>query len=94
MTPNKQSTIQVGDRQFELEIERANQQFREKISNRLQLHIEEKKKYASRLERFADAASEKICDFSVNGTIKKLHVQTIGGVVKPGVDLLDVVPLN
>ena len=30
----------------------------------------------------------------VNGTIKKLYTQTIGGVVKPGVDLLEVVPLS
>ena len=81
-------------RQYELEIERANQQFREKISNRLQLHIEEKKKYASRLERFADALQRRFVTSPVNGTIKKLHVQTIGGVVKPGVDLLDVVPLT
>ena len=30
----------------------------------------------------------------VNGTIKKLHAQTVGGVVKPGVDLIEVVPLT
>ena len=30
----------------------------------------------------------------VDGTIKKLHAQTIGGVVGPGVDLLEIVPLT
>lgn len=30
----------------------------------------------------------------VNGVIKTLHVQTVGGVVKPGMDILEVVPVD
>ena len=30
----------------------------------------------------------------VNGTIKKINVSTVGGVVKPGMDLVEIVPLD
>ena len=86
--------LESGIRQFELEIERAKQLFNEEISNKLQLQIEEEQKYSSRLERFADALDRRFVTSPVNGTIKKLYTQTIGGVVKPGVDLIEVVPLT
>ena len=86
--------LESGIRQFELEIERAKRLFKEEISSKLQLQIEEEQKYSSRLERFADALDRRFVTSPVNGTIKKLYTQTIGGVVKPGVDLLEVVPLS
>ena len=86
--------LESGIRQFELEIERAKQLFKEEISNKLQLQIEEEQKYSSRLERFADALNRRYVTSPVDGTIKKLHAQTIGGVVGPGVDLLEIVPLT
>jgi adhesin transport system membrane fusion protein len=86
--------LESGIRQFELEIERTKQLFKEEISSKLQLQIEEEQKYSSRLERFADALDRRFVTSPVNGTIKKLYTQTIGGVVKPGVDLLEVVPLS
>ena len=86
--------LESGIRQIELEIARAKQLFKEEISNKLQLQIEEEQKYSSRLERFADALDRRFVTSPVNGTIKKLYTQTIGGVVKPGVDLIEVVPLT
>ena len=71
-----------------------NELFKEEISNKLQLQIEEEQKYSSRLERFVDALDRRFVTSPVDGTIKKLYTQTIGGVVKPGVDLLEVVPLS
>ena len=62
--------LESGIRQFELEVERAKQLFKEEISNKLQLQIEEEQKYSSRLERFADAL-DRICDLSSQWYNKK-----------------------
>ena len=80
--------------QLNLEIEKEKYKWREEISNKLQIFVEEEQKYSSRLERFADALGRRFLTSPVDGTVKKLHVQTIGGVVKPGTDIVEIVPLS
>lgn len=45
-------------------------------------------------EDFADKVTRTLVRSPTKGIVKLLHVNTIGGVVKPGMDLVDVVPLE
>ncbi|AMG28909.1 HlyD family type I secretion periplasmic adaptor subunit [Grimontia hollisae] len=40
----------------------------------------------------ADRVERTVVVSPVNGTIKKLHVNTVGGVIQPGMDLVEIVP--
>ncbi|MGF1687819.1 HlyD family type I secretion periplasmic adaptor subunit [Photobacterium japonica] len=39
-----------------------------------------------------DKVSRTVVTSPVNGTVQKLHINTIGGVIQPGMDLIDIVP--
>ncbi|AZQ12247.1 MULTISPECIES: HlyD family type I secretion periplasmic adaptor subunit [Shewanella] len=39
-----------------------------------------------------DKVSKAVINSPVNGTIKTLHINTLGGVVQPGVDIMEIVP--
>ncbi len=39
-----------------------------------------------------DKVSKAVIESPVNGTVKTLHINTLGGVVQPGVDIIDIVP--
>lgn len=45
-------------------------------------------------EDFADKVTRTTVRSPIKGVVKLLHVNTIGGVVKPGMDLIDIVPLE
>ncbi|MGI2260670.1 HlyD family type I secretion periplasmic adaptor subunit [Shewanella sp. GXUN23E] len=40
----------------------------------------------------ADKLNKAVISSPVNGTIKTMHINTLGGVVKPGVDIIEIVP--
>lgn len=40
----------------------------------------------------ADKVNKAVITSPVNGTVKTLHINTLGGVVKPGVDIIEIVP--
>ncbi len=48
--------------------------------------------FLPRLEKFQDSLKRTVLRSPVNGVIKTLHVVTIGGVLRPGDDVLDIVP--
>lgn len=39
-----------------------------------------------------DKVSRTVVTSPVNGTVKKLHVNTVGGVIQPGMDIIEIVP--
>ena len=39
-----------------------------------------------------DKVSKAVIESPVNGTVKTVHINTLGGVVQPGVDIIDIVP--
>ena len=43
---------------------------------------------------FTDQVSRTVVKSPVNGIVQKLYVNTIGGVIKPGADLVEIVPTN
>ena len=68
--------------------------FRAEASNELQKINTEIKKYESKLVAEEDKLDKTVLLSPVNGVIKQINVNTIGGVVKSGMDLIEIVPLS
>lgn len=66
--------------------------FKSEVLNELQKINTEIKKYESKLVSEQDKLSKTILNSPVNGIIKQINVNTIGGVVKSGMDLIEIVP--
>lgn len=58
-----------------------------KISNELN-------KIEAKLISDTDKVNKTVIKSSVNGIIKHIYTNTIGGVIKPGMDIIEIVPLN
>lgn len=68
--------------------------FKAEASNELQKINTEVKKYESKLIAEVDKLDKTVLISPVNGIIKQINVNTIGGVVKSGMDLIEIVPLS
>jgi membrane fusion protein, adhesin transport system len=66
--------------------------FKSEASNELQKTNTEIKKYESKLVADEDKLDKTILVSPVDGIIKQINVNTIGGVVKSGMDLIEIVP--
>ena len=78
--------------QLQLEKDLKKISFEREISSNLQILIEEEKKYKNRLIRYNDELVRKTVFSPINGIIKKIHVVTKGGVIKPGQNIFEIVP--
>lgn len=84
---------------LELSIKEAQNKIIEKVKNfksesamELQKKMAELKKYQSKLVSESDKLDKTVIKSSVNGIVKTIHINTIGGVVKSGMDLIEIVP--
>ena len=68
--------------------------FKAEASNELQKINTEIKKYESKLVAEEDKLDKTVLISPVNGIVKQIYVNTIGGVVKTGMDLIEIVPLS
>ena len=68
--------------------------FSEELTQLYQKYNDELNKYAKRLERFEDELGRRLVKSPIDGVVKKVHVFTLGGVVQPGMDLVEIVPSN
>jgi len=66
--------------------------FRAEAFNELQKINTEAKKYKSKLVAEKDKVAKTILYSPVDGIIKQINVSTIGGVVRSGMDLIEIVP--
>lgn len=66
--------------------------FHAKASDELQKVNTEIKKYESKIVSETDKLDKTMIYSPVDGIIKQIHFNTIGGVVKPAMDLLEIVP--
>ena len=64
----------------------------QKLNEKLQIYIEEESKYLNRLKRFKDQLRRAQVLTPVSGRVKLINVSTLGGVVSPGIDLVEIVP--
>lgn len=67
-------------------------EFRTEASTELQKISVEIKKVEARLVSDTDKIEKTVIKSSVNGTVKEIYMNTIGGVVKSGVPLMDIIP--
>jgi len=66
--------------------------FRSEASNELQKINTEVKKYKSKLVAEKDKVAKTVLLSPVNGIIKQIYINTVGGVVRSGMDLIEIVP--
>lgn len=66
--------------------------FKAEASNELQKINTEIKKYESKIIAQKDKVDKTILYSPVNGIIKQININTVGGVVKSGMDLIEIVP--
>lgn len=67
-------------------------EFRTEASTELQKISVEIKKVEARLVSDTDKIEKTVIKSNVNGTVKEIYMNTIGGVVKSGVPLMDIIP--
>ena len=77
-----------------LEIKLNENKLNKELSETLHFYVEEKQKFSTRLERYEDQLGRKYLTSPINGTVKKMNFFTIGGVIKPGEEILEIVPAN
>ena len=66
--------------------------FKSEAATELQKTITELNKFESRLVSESDKIDKTVIRSSVNGVIKTININTIGGVVQSGMDLIEIVP--
>lgn len=66
--------------------------FNEEATKELKKATQELKEFSVRLKKFTDSLDRTIIRSPINGVVKKLHMVTRGGVVRPGDTLADIVP--
>ncbi len=69
-------------------------EFKSKSEKEMNEAIGEMKRVSKKIEAFKDTVNRTLVRAPVEGVVKKVYVNTIGGVVRPGMDLLEIVPLN
>ncbi len=72
----------------------AKQAFINKAREELNKTIAELERIEAQQKAFNDQVRRTIVTSPVDGIVQKLYVHTIGGVVKPGADLVEIVPTN
>lgn len=75
-------------------LEEAKQKWRYAVSGELSRTDVDIKKLDERIKSFNDAVERKDVLSPLNGIVKKIYVNTIGGVVQPGETIAEIIPLK
>lgn len=86
--PRAQSSLAEA-RERLVRLERA---YREEAQEDLRKARQELEEFSQRLKKFRDSLRRTVIRSPVEGVVKTLHVVTRGGVVRPGMTLVDIVP--
>lgn len=68
--------------------------FKSEASNELQKTVSQINRFEAKLVGDRDKVNKTTITSPVDGIIKQLNFNTIGGVIQPGVDLIEIVPLS
>ena len=77
---------------IKLQIENIKKEHIAQISEKYQSYIEERSKYNNRLKRYKDKLLRKVIKSPITGIIQEINFFTQGGVVKPGEEIMSIVP--
>ena len=75
-------------------LKRVTHSFQENAREDLKKVDRELEEFTQRLRKFSDTLKRTVIRSPVHGVVKTLHIVTIGGVVKPGMDIVELVPLS
>ena len=81
-------------REFENKRKEAKQLFYNKAKKELNETVAEISRLKTQQIAFSDQVSRTMVKSPVEGIVQKLFVHTVGGVIKPGADLVEIVPTN
>jgi adhesin transport system membrane fusion protein len=73
-------------------LKKIDQQFREEAREDLNKKRRDLEEFSQRLRKYADSLTRTVIRSPVDGVVKKVHVATVGGVVKPGDSVVEIVP--
>jgi len=85
---------QAAIKEMKNKIAEARLSFRSKAGSELNDVIGEMERVREKIKAFKDSVNRTLVRSPVDGVIKQLYVNTIGGVVRPGMDLVEIVPVN
>lgn len=74
------------------EISKKEDEFKEKAHQELIEKKREMERYSETLSSLQDKVKRATVRSPVDGTVKKIFINTIGGVIKPGMDIMEIVP--
>ncbi len=69
-------------------------EFRSRSEKEMSEAIGEMERVSQKIRAFKDTVNRTLVKSPVEGIVKKLYVNTIGGVVRPGMDLVEIVPID
>ena len=75
-----------------LQLESINKEHISQLSQKYQAYIEERSKYSNRLKRYQDKLLRKVIKSPISGIIQEVYFSTQGGVIKPGEEIMSIVP--
>lgn len=84
--------LQAAIQEVRNKIEEVSLTYRSDAKTKLNEAIAELRTIQANSTAFADEVNRTIVKAPINGIVKKLFVNTIGGVIKPGADILEIVP--
>ncbi len=77
---------------IKLQMENIKKEHISQMSEKYQSYIEERSKYNNRLKRYKDKLLRKVIKSPITGIIQEINFYTQGGVVKPGEEIMSIVP--
>lgn len=80
--------------EIESRIEEQQLKFRSESERKMNETLGEMERVMAKIRAFEDTVARTVVRSPVDGIVKKLYIHTIGGVVKPGMDLVEIVPLG
>ena len=75
-------------------IEEQKLKFESESERKMNETLGEMERVMAKIKAFEDTVARTVVRSPVDGIVKKLYVHTIGGVVKPGMDLVEIVPMD
>jgi adhesin transport system membrane fusion protein len=86
--------LKAGISEIENNIKEAEITFQNKAKEELNEVIAEKMRVKENSEALSDQIDRTIVRSPINGVIQKLYINTVGGVIQPGEDLVEIVPTD
>ena len=86
--------IQAGISEVTNKIDQLRSEFKNKAKQELNEAVAEKMRLKESMEAYTDQVDRTLVRSPIKGVIQKLYIFTEGGVVKPGQDLIEIVPTD